>query len=275
MKNHFLFTDAGLNPRRKAGVGGYLLVGESLIKSPSRLIKKSDLSKSLKLKQFEDTSSTTLEVQTVLWALEEYCTRSFFSKAGKLHIYSDSQCVNGLLPRRARLERDGYRSNRSRGGKRLLKNASLYKNYYEFYDRLTFDVIKVAGHTPSRSRNTVETIFSFIDQEVRKALKHWMARLEAKNIDWYVYIIRCRDGSLYTGISNDVSLRFEKHRQMGSRGAKYLRGRGPLELVFQQKTGSKSAALKMEQIIKKLSKSQKESLLKKEVDLVRFGVGMH
>ncbi|MBW1644626.1 MAG: GIY-YIG nuclease family protein [Deltaproteobacteria bacterium] len=76
-------------------------------------------------------------------------------------------------------------------------------------------------------------------------------------------MIRCHDGALYTGISNDVPLRFEKHREMGKQGAKYLRGRGPLKLVFQKKIGGKSAALKMEQKIKKLSKSQKEIIVQK------------
>ena len=80
---------------------------------------------------------------------------------------------------------------------------------------------------------------------------------------WHLYMIRCHDGTLYTGISNDVTPRFEKHQEMGKQGAKYLRGRGPLKLVFQQKIGSKSAALKMEQQIKKLSKSQKEIIVHK------------
>ncbi|MBW1898664.1 MAG: GIY-YIG nuclease family protein [Deltaproteobacteria bacterium] len=81
--------------------------------------------------------------------------------------------------------------------------------------------------------------------------------------EWYLYMIRCHDGSLYTGISNDVARRFEKHREMGKQGAKYLRGMGPLKLVFQKKIGDKSAALKMEHKIKKLSKSQKEIIIRK------------
>jgi len=260
MKNHSLFTDASLNPGLKAGVGGYLLVPESLIKNPSHLINLSELEEIMVLRRFENTSSTTLEVQTVLWALEEYCIGPTIPESGKLQIYSDSQCVEGLLPRRARLESSGFHS---RGGHRLLKNASLYATYYEFHDRLKFDVTKVAGHTPSRSRNTVQYIFSFIDKKVRKALKLWVAQLKAERAKWYVYMIRCRDGTLYTGISNDVPSRFEKHREMGKQGAKYLRGRGPLKLVFQIKIGSKSAALKLEQKIKKLSKSQKEIIVQK------------
>ena len=76
-----------------------------------------------------------------------------------------------------------------------------------------------------------------------------------------MYMIRCHDGSLYTGISNDVARRFKAHQKMGKQGAKYLRGRGPLELVFQKKTGTRSSALKMEQTIKKFSKSEKEKIV--------------
>jgi len=259
MKSYSLFTDASLNPQLKVGVGGFLLVSESIVKSPSSQINMSDLDKMLVLKRFEDTSSTKLEVQTVLWALETCSTGSAFSESGRLlHVYSDSQCVEGLLARRGRLESSGFYA---RGGLRLIKNASLYRKYYEFHDRLKFDVTKVAGHTRSRSRNVAERMFSFIDQQTRKSLKVWVAELEAEKSEWYVYMIRCHDGSLYTGISNDVSRRFEKHLEMGKQGAKYLRGKGPLKLVFQQKIGSKSSALKMEQKIKKLSKSQKELII--------------
>lgn len=90
----------------------------------------------------------------------------------------------------------------------------------------------------------------------------------SEKAEWYLYMIRCHDGTLYTGISNDVALRFEKHQKMGKQGAKYLRGRGPLELVFQKKIGRKSLALKMEQKIKKLSKFQKEAIIHKgDIDL--------
>ncbi len=258
MKNYSLFTDASVGPGSKVGVGGHLIVPESFLRTTPNLIKISELDEILVLKRFEDTSSTKLEVQTVLWALEEYCIGSTISGSGKLHIYSDSQCVEGLLSRRARLESSGFYS---RGGNRLLRNASLYGKYYEFHDRLKFEVTKVAGHTRSSSRDTVQHIFSFIDQKVRKALKLWVAQLEAEKTEWYLYMIRCHDGTLYTGISNDVTRRFEKHQEMVKQGAKYLRGRGPLELVFQKKIWSKSSALKMEQKIKKLSKSQKEIII--------------
>jgi putative endonuclease len=78
--------------------------------------------------------------------------------------------------------------------------------------------------------------------------------------DWYVYIIRCHDGSLYTGIATDVKRRFAE--QQNKSGAKYLRGRGPLTLVFKQRVGQRSRALRVERRIKCLPKQRKEALVK-------------
>ena len=75
---------------------------------------------------------------------------------------------------------------------------------------------------------------------------------------WYLYILRCGDGSLYTGITTDVSRRLEAHRR--GKGAKYTRGRGPLELVYQQLCGTHSDALRRELEVKALSRTQKEAL---------------
>ena len=79
--------------------------------------------------------------------------------------------------------------------------------------------------------------------------------------DWYLYLIRCRDGTLYTGISTDVERRFAQHQGSGSAGSKYLKGRGSLTLVFQQKMASRSLALKREGEVKGLSKARKEKLI--------------
>ena len=76
---------------------------------------------------------------------------------------------------------------------------------------------------------------------------------------WYLYILRCCDGTLYTGITTDVEKRLETHRS--GKGAKYTRGRGPLELVYQETCGSHSDALKRELTVKKLTRSQKEAMI--------------
>ena len=78
---------------------------------------------------------------------------------------------------------------------------------------------------------------------------------------WYLYILRCKDDSLYTGITTDVEKRVEAHRS--GRGAKYTRGRGPLELVYREECGDHSAALKRELEIKKLPREDKKKLIEK------------
>lgn len=77
---------------------------------------------------------------------------------------------------------------------------------------------------------------------------------------WSVYLLRCADGSLYTGIALDVMRRLEEHER-GLRGAKYLRGRGPLRLELSRVVGSRGLALRAERGIKRLPKSRKEALV--------------
>lgn len=76
---------------------------------------------------------------------------------------------------------------------------------------------------------------------------------------WYIYILRCGDGTLYTGITDDVERRLAAHR--AGKGAKYTRGRGPLELVYWEEAADKSAALRRELAIKKLTRQEKERLI--------------
>lgn len=79
--------------------------------------------------------------------------------------------------------------------------------------------------------------------------------------NWNVYILRCGDGSLYTGISTDVQRRLAEHRS--GKGAKYTRSRGPLELVYQEECPDKSAALRRELEIKALPRAEKLKLIEK------------
>lgn len=76
---------------------------------------------------------------------------------------------------------------------------------------------------------------------------------------WKLYILRCGDGSLYTGITTDVERRLEEHRV--GKGAKYTRGRGPLELVYREECGYHSAALRRELEIKALPRGEKQQLI--------------
>ncbi len=80
--------------------------------------------------------------------------------------------------------------------------------------------------------------------------------------EWYLYIVQCRDNSLYTGIATDVARRLAEHEGKGKCGSKYLRGRGPLKLVFSKKIGDRSLALRVEIRVKKLTKEKKEVLIR-------------
>ena len=87
------------------------------------------------------------------------------------------------------------------------------------------------------------------------------------NKPWSVYLIRCNDNSVYTGISNDVEKRFEVHQNGNGATTKYTRSRRPLSLVFQATIGTRSQASKLEIQIKKLSKSKKEHLIQGKLKL--------
>ncbi|OCQ50585.1 GIY-YIG nuclease superfamily protein [Photorhabdus australis subsp. thailandensis] len=76
---------------------------------------------------------------------------------------------------------------------------------------------------------------------------------------WVLYLLRTRTGMLYTGITTDINRRFAQHEN--SKGAKALRGKGPLQLVFSSHVGDKSNASRLEYQVKQLSKQQKERLV--------------
>lgn len=79
------------------------------------------------------------------------------------------------------------------------------------------------------------------------------------NVSWYVYLLRCGDGSLYCGIARDVEHRLQAHRN--GTGAKYTRGRGPLELVYREQCQDHSAALRRELEVKALKREEKLRLI--------------
>jgi len=79
--------------------------------------------------------------------------------------------------------------------------------------------------------------------------------------NWYVYMIRCRSGTLYTGITTDVDRRFAEHQQAGPKAARYLKGRGPLQIVLTVHVGDHKTALKLERRIKGLPRARKEALI--------------
>lgn len=82
---------------------------------------------------------------------------------------------------------------------------------------------------------------------------------------WYVYILRCADASLYTGLSNDIERRVEEHNTDNRLAAKYTRARRPVQLVYQETYESRSDASVREAEIKKLNRQEKERLIGGEI----------
>lgn len=172
MNNIALFSDVSSNPQLKCGVGACLLLSASDLEGALRNIDRADIAARIRLKRFAATSSTRLEIQTALWALEQYQGEFCGTVPGTLRIYTDSQCLTGLQARRAGLESRQFRSRRTG---QLLANAALYRDWYAATDLLGFELIKVAGHSRAGSHDTVQRIFSLVDREARRSLRTWLS----------------------------------------------------------------------------------------------------
>lgn len=173
IKDFALFTDVSVSPRLRLGVGAYVMIPASFLEASSGVIGRAGITKLLKVRRFEGASSTRLELQTVLWALAENRRGPY----GRLTIYSDSQCISGLLKRKPRLLAGGFLSKKTN---QPLGNSSLYRAFYEFHDELGFHVVKVEGHPGSRVQDAAHRIFSFVDREARKALRIWLRERVSK-----------------------------------------------------------------------------------------------
>lgn len=261
MKNFVLFTDASVNPVLKLGIGACLVLPASFLDVRFPRIEKSELTGRITMRRFEATSSTKLELETVLWALGGHRKRS----KGRLNVYTDSQCIGGLLKRKpGLLGRDFL----SRTTNLPLRNAPLYQKFYALHDALVFKVIQVDGHSKTRARDTAHLIFSIVDREARRALKLWMKELrenqlhtedKARGGEWCVYVLNCRNGSLYTGITNDLAQRLNQHERR--KGSKYVRSWRPFELVKTISCKDAGEARRLEYDLKRLTRKEKIAAL--------------
>ena len=161
MNNLILFTDGSVDTKTKIGFGAYLAIER--LETPA-----ADLIAKVKNKQFENTSSTLLEMQTLLWAIEDG-TYPDKETAIKLIIYTDSQNIVGLLTRRKKLEQRDYYTN---SGKRL-NNADIYQHFYKVIDQYDCQIIKVDGHKPLNEKNDIDKIFALVDKASRQALRNF------------------------------------------------------------------------------------------------------
>jgi len=152
-----LFTDGSVNSVSRVGYGAYLTYSGTH-EEPELLVKR------IKLKRFLETSSTRLELQTLLWALSEL-------SVSEIDLYTDSQNIVSLDSRKEKLEQSEYRS---RSGK-LLKNHDLYRDYFEATDGLSIKLNHVGGHMPSRKKSKIDKVFSLVDKAARKALRSYLS----------------------------------------------------------------------------------------------------
>ncbi|MCP5273950.1 MAG: ribonuclease H [Burkholderiales bacterium] len=154
-----IFTDGSVNAQLKVGYGAYLVVSD--------LNASIDLLKDIvKVRRFEQTSSTKLELQTVLWSLEEVMVMANENDI-TLTVYTDSQNIVGLPGRRVRLEQSNYYS----GKNRRLNNYELYQRFYRLTAKLNCAFVKVAGHQVSSKKDAIDRIFSLADRASRHALR--------------------------------------------------------------------------------------------------------
>ncbi len=160
MNRILLFTDGSVNVQTKTGYGAFLAI--STIDTPV-----TDAKKRVKTKRFENTSSTRLELKTLLWALKEVET-----ERKKVIIYTDSQNITGLIRRREKLEKNDFRSKNNR----LMNNHDLYRDFFHIIDKTDCEFVKVTGHQPGRQKDDIHRLFTLVDRASRKALRAGAAK---------------------------------------------------------------------------------------------------
>ncbi len=150
-----LFTDGSVHPQSGIGFGAYLIVHDMTL-------PLEQLRSQVKVQKFEDTSSTKLELQILLFVLSDVIDLTH-----NVTIYTDSQNIIRLPLRQEKLENNNYSSNKHK----LIKNHQLYKQFYEITNNLDCEFIKVKGHKVSRDKDKIDRIFNLVDKASRAALR--------------------------------------------------------------------------------------------------------
>jgi len=174
MPHLHLFTDGSVHTQSKFGVAAYLLLSD--INAPIDLLEER-----VKLKQFDNTSSTKLELQTLLWAVNEVNAKNNVEDL-ILTIYTDSQNIITLPARQTRLESNNYISRNHKP----LANTELYQEFYKLINDCTrshtncsantytsnkYIFVKIKGHKVSNDKNKIDQLFSLVDRAARRGLR--------------------------------------------------------------------------------------------------------
>ena len=163
MKKIKLFTDSSVNPQLKIGFAAFLKVTDEKV-------SLEEIKKDIKIKRFENTSSTKLELQTFLWAIEEINLNTSFL----IEVYTDCQNIIGLPNRKEKIQSLNYHSS---SGK-LLNNSELYKDFFKLLEKYNCEFIKVKGHKKNSLKDEIDDIFNLVDKASRNALREDLANLK-------------------------------------------------------------------------------------------------
>lgn len=150
-----LFCDGSVNPQKKIGFGSYFIY------------KDNSLKQDLQIKKFLETSSTKLELEVLLWALENI---ELSSQDKKIIVYTDCQNILGLERRREKFEANNYKTSTGK----IVKNHVLYKKFYEITDNLDCSFEKVKGHKKTSQKDEIDKLFNLVDKASRKALREYL-----------------------------------------------------------------------------------------------------
>lgn len=161
MKFYHLFVDGSVDPTSKLGFGAYLLL-ENL----DDVVLKNEI-KSIRI---ENTSSSKLELQMIL-----YLMKKMEGKHLKLKIYTDSNAIISLIKRKERLVKMDFHSKNMR----LLNLHFLYKEFFNLYDPLMVEFIKLKGHSRANEKDYFDRYFSMVDKASRKALRIFLKKSPA------------------------------------------------------------------------------------------------
>ena len=155
MQDLIILTDGSVHAQSRIGYGAYLAL-------PEPGLSLQALMAHVRVKRFTQTSSTKLELQSLLWALSDIQVSE-----RKVIIYTDSQNIINLPGRREQLERKAYRSSKNR----LLSNHELYQEFYRLTDQLYYELVKVHGHLASKQKDDIDRLFTLVDRASRQALR--------------------------------------------------------------------------------------------------------
>ncbi|XPV69761.1 MAG: RNase H family protein [Halarcobacter sp.] len=148
-----LFCDGSVNPQKKTGFAAYFIYDKNLT------------CQNINLKKFENTSSTKLELEALLWALEDETLKN-----KQITVYTDCQNILGLFNRKEKLEKNSYLTSTGK----TVKNHELYKEFFTQCDKLDICFEKVEGHKKSSLKNEIDNLFNLVDKASRKALREYL-----------------------------------------------------------------------------------------------------